>query len=122
MRVVRPVLVLSAGFILGALIWTYSPGITSEIEPWDAKGIYYLLSLFLAGAAASLLSPRHFWLAPVGVYIGQFVYVFAHMTEPSPFWPIGMMFGAVYSGLSLLGGACVFACWRRVRKPRAEPK
>gem|GEM_PF-3223214 len=122
MKLIGPVLVIAVGFILGALIWKSSPGITGEFEPWDAKGFYYPGSLFLAGVAAALLSPRHFWLAPVGVYIGQFVYLFTHMTEPSPFWPIGMAFGVVYCGMSFLGAACVFACWKGLKKPRAEPK
>ncbi len=122
MKIIGPVLVLIAGFILGALIWMYSPSMTGEFEPWDAKGGYYTGSLFLAGVVAALLSPRHFWLAPVGVYIGQFVYLFTHWTEPGPFWPLGMAFGVVFCGLTFLGAVIVYAFWRRFKKPGAQPK
>jgi len=123
MKHIGPILVICAGFILGALIWKYSPDITGQIEPWDAKSPYYTLSLFLAGAAASLLSPRHFWLAPVGVYFGQFTFVVAYLADPpGVFWPLGMIFGVVFCGLAFLGGACVFGCWKWLKNPRAEPK
>jgi hypothetical protein len=112
----RASLTFGAGFLLGALIWWASPLVTGEHEPWDAPIGYYALSLVVAGFLAALISPRHFWLAPLGVYFGQFVYAFAFLPG-GPLWLLGLIFGLFYCILALLGGAGAFGLWRAFRRP-----
>jgi hypothetical protein len=119
MKYIGSALVLLAGMILGAAIWNASPSFTGMIEPWDAKGIYYPLALFLAGALASLPSPRRYWLAPVGIFVGQAWLLHRYLqVELSAFGPMGLIFAAGYSFLSLPGGWCVHRIIRAVQEGR----
>jgi hypothetical protein len=106
----RPAIVLIAGFVFGALIWWVSPTVTGHVEAWDAKGVYYPLSLVVAGVVAALLSPRHFVLAPVGIYLGQFAYAMVFLSG-GPLWIAGLVFGVLYCTLAFAGSAIVFGCW-----------
>src|SRR5439155_5227322 len=89
---VRALLVFVAGSVLGALIWWGSPFVTGQREPWDAPLGYYITALIAAGFAAALISPRHFWLAPPGIYLGQSIYAVVFLPT-GPLLPLGLVFG-----------------------------
>jgi hypothetical protein len=109
----------TVALLLGAAIWWVSPYFTSEVEAWDAKGCYYPLSLFLAATLASLISPDHFWISALGVYIGQFVYALFFL--PGGFiWIIGMMYGGIWFFVSLYGAFCGYALARTLRHFRGR--
>lgn len=109
--------VVISGFFTGALIWWASPAFTGKAEPWDAEGGYYALALILAGLISALPSPRHFWLVPLGIYLGQLAYAFGFLPS-GPLWAVGLVFAAMYCILALIGGACAFGLWRAYRSFR----
>ena len=79
----KRIFMLSVG--LGLLIWALSPMLAGNREPWDARGPYYAASLFIAGLVPALLEPRRFWVWPVGVYLGQCLFIIgASFLRPSP--------------------------------------
>lgn len=80
---------------------------TGEVEPWDATSGYYSAALLVAGFVAALVFPARFWIAPVGVYVGQFSYAFAALPL-GPLWPLGLLIGIAYSLLALLGATLAF--------------
>lgn len=104
----RPASVVLLGVLLGAAIWWLSPMITGEVEPWDSQGNYYLVALFVAGFTSSLMSPRQFLFAPVGVYVGQFGYALLFLPL-GPLLPLGMAVGLALSAVPLIGGAFAWA-------------
>lgn len=107
----RTVFVTAVSFLLGMAIWWASPRMTGHAEPWDAGSPYYALSLIVAGFAAALVHPKRFWLAPVGIYFGQSFYMLLFLPG-GPLWPVGLIFGAFYCLLSLLGAAAAYGLSR----------
>lgn len=105
----RAAVVLAVGVLLGMAIWWASPMITGHGEPWDAEGGYYFGTLFVAGFVAAIFLPKAFWVAPIGVYIGQLLFgLYFYDPEGVSLWPIGMVL-AVFHCLAALGGALVCA-------------
>jgi hypothetical protein len=97
-------LVFAAGVLLGAAIWWTSPWLTGEAEPWDAQGRHYLGALFFAGAVAAAFLPKAFWLAPIGVYVGQLLYgIYLFEPKDGSLWPLGMVLAAFYCVAALAG-------------------
>jgi hypothetical protein len=103
----RPALVFGVSFILGALVWFASHRFTGKYEPWDSVSGYYAISLALAGFLSAPISPKHYWIAPIGTYIGQFTYVF-FVLPIGPLWIFGAVLGAAYTLLTLLSAISVF--------------
>jgi hypothetical protein len=105
--------VLSVALLLGMAIWWTSPLFTGHEEPWDAQGRYYVWALFVAGFAATVFRPKAFWLAPVGVCIGQLVYCrYFFETEGDALWLLGMVLIVVYSIVALAGAVgCAMLIW-----------
>ena len=112
----RASLTFVAGFVLGALIWWASPFVTEQREPWDAPLGYYIAALIVTGFVAALLSPRHFWLAPVGIYLGQSVYAVAFLPT-GPMLPFGLVLGLGFCILALAGAVGAFGVWRLCQRP-----
>ncbi|HZL72971.1 MAG TPA: hypothetical protein VFC86_10950 [Planctomycetota bacterium] len=115
-----PAMVAALGIVFGWLIWEFSLTFTGLVEPWDSKELYYWWALFLSGVVASLPSPRWFWCAAMGVCLGQSAYLMSNAT--GPLWPLGLGFGALFSGVAMFGGWCVFLIARLLRKGRGESK
>ena len=69
----KRIFALSIG--LGLLIWALSPMLAGHREPWDAQGPYYMVSLFIAGLVPTLIEPKRFWVWPIGVYLGQVLFI-----------------------------------------------
>ena len=116
-----PALVFAVGFLIGALIWHLAPRLVGKVEAWDAFG-YYALSLLAAGVVAALCSPKHFLLAPVGIFWGQVAYI-ALFLRGDGLWVIGLIFGAVLCVVPLLGSGAVYLGWRTVNRtgPAGRP-
>lgn len=113
---ISTVAVFVAGLLLGAMLWWLSPWFTGKVEPWDSSSHYYTAGLFGCGFVAACVSPRRFWAAPPGIYLGQFLYALATIPM-GPFAPIGLMAGAVYCVLALAGAfVCFVIDWLLVRK------
>lgn len=108
---------LTIGIILGVLIWALSPRLTGLQEPWDGAFLYYFGFLFLAGLLSAIPSPRLWWVGTIGIYAGQWAYIFL-LHGGGNLWPIGMIMSGIFMTISALGGALVFAIWRfSIRKP-----
>jgi hypothetical protein len=105
--------VFSVGLLLGMAIWWTSPVLTGHEEPWDAEGRYYIWALFVAGAVATVFLPKAFWVAPIGLYVGQLVYGL-YLYEPvgASLWPLGMVLAVFYCLAALAGAlACAVLLW-----------
>mgnify|MGYP001563853319 CR=1 FL=1 len=89
----KRIFMLSIG--LGLLIWTLSPMLAGHREPWDAQGPYYMVSLFIAGLVPALIEPKRFWVWPIGVYLGQVLFI------------IGASFLLPYAGANLAAAGIV---------------
>lgn len=108
---------LVSGLVLGAMVWALSPALTGKVEPWDAEGTYYYVCLLLAGFVAALICPQRFWLAPIGIFIRQFVYALAAL-PPAPLMALGAAFMALYSLVALAGAAGAFGLMHGFRAAR----
>lgn len=93
---------------------------TGSVEPWDADSAYYLGSLLVSGLISGVLSPRHAFLAPIGIFFGQFTLGWG-FPSGGGFWPIGLMFGAIFCLVAAAGAAIVFGCWVLLRKGHGDP-
>lgn len=113
---VRSALVFGFGAMLGALLWALSPRFTGEAEAWDSAGFYYFGGLFIAGFVAAWVFPKRFWLAPIGIYVGQMGYVwFATVTGRLPgggLWLLGACTGLAMCVIALAGAALTFGIAR----------
>ena len=74
-------------------------------EPWDAEGRYYFYALLAAGFVSSLFLARAFWVAPIGVFVGQLLFCI-YLAEPDgvALWPLGMIVAILYCSVALVGG------------------
>lgn len=84
---------------IGAIMpWLASPWLTGHREPWDADGLFYVVALIVAEAAASLVAPRLLWTHYLSAYIAQLCYEMV-------FLRVGPLF---VFGVLLLLGYCIF--------------
>ncbi len=63
--------------IAGCLIWALSPEFTGYVQPWDAGGGYYPLTLLAAGIICGMSVPRHLASLYLGAVLGQLVFMLA---------------------------------------------
>ncbi len=110
--------------IAGFLVWYLSVPLIGKAEPWDSETPYYKMELLVAGMIAGLLPARPirlwFWLWPAGIFCGQVAAIFMRSFTHPPiganlFFPIGVVFLAVYSLISLFGAVPVAWALRRLR-------
>ena len=111
------------GLVLGSMIWALSPSLTGLREPWDGAFAYYFGCLFIAGLVSALPCPRHWWMGTIGVYAGQFAFMFIAYGLGN-LWPLGIIIGSAFMVISLLGGGIVFGVWALLtgRKPAKAQK
>jgi hypothetical protein len=84
-------------------------------EPWDASICSYGISLVVAGFVAALVSPRHFWIVPLGVYSGQVAFA-AAFSPAGSLWPLGLGVGLAYSTLAVAGSTLALIVSKAVGK------
>jgi len=109
----RAFVVFAVGLLSGMVIWWTSPMFTEFPEPWDAGFKYYGGALFAAGFVAAVFLPKAFWVAPIGVYVGQLVYcLYVYEPEGVSLWPLGMVLAVFYCVAALVGAlACAVFVW-----------
>ena len=62
--------------------------------------------LFAAGCVAATFLPKAFWVAPIGVYVGQLLFaLYLFEPEGTAFWPLGMILAVFYCAAALAGAA-----------------
>ncbi len=62
------------GFVVGWCVWAFWLRVIGT-EPWDLHVNFYWWCLFAGGFIGALMSSHLWFLAPVGVYLGQVAYV-----------------------------------------------
>jgi len=88
--------------LLGFLIWLGSFDFTGELEPWDSRGYYYLISLFFTGLFMGIVKPEHPYSAYFGVFFGQIAYGILFL-KFGPLFFVGYIFMLVYSLPTIFG-------------------
>lgn len=88
--------------LAGAGIWALSPWLSGQAEPWDAGGLYYSGTLFVAGVLSGFIVPRPLWALYLGVVFGQALYLLVFL-PPSPLLAVGVAFLLIWSLLFLAG-------------------
>lgn len=73
--------VFLAGIVGGSVVWALSIPITGFREPFDSPGPYYAIAILVAGILAALPAPRYWWMAPIGVFLGERLYAFVMLPE-----------------------------------------
>ena len=101
-------------FVGGAMVWAFSPFLSGQVEPWDAKGFYYSAALLIVGLTVGLARPKHVWSHYAGIMLGQLTYALLFLPI-GPLFPVGVAFLAVYSIIALAGAASG-AWFRRVSR------
>lgn len=117
----KATLVLVIGAIFGWALWQFSEMITGKDEPWDDHGFYYYGGLFFSGFLASLVSPRHFYLAPIGLVFGQFLYLIDYL-GPIPFYLLGTLYLLFFSLIGLAGAATCLGLHKWLHRKKPEEK
>ena len=111
---------LLAGIAGGAAVWGLSIPITGMRELFDSPTVYYWVAVFIAGILGALPAPRYWWVAVIGVFLGEQTYVLA-MPPETRLW---LMFGVMMNPLMLNGvppaiGAFLVYVADRLRTRRA---
>ncbi len=86
-----------AGIVGGSAVWALSIPITGFREPFDSPGPYYGIPILIAGVLAALPAPRYWWMAPIGIYLGERLYAFVMVPETRA-W---VLFGIIMNVLTL---------------------
>ena len=91
-------------FVGGAMVWALSPSLSGQVEPWDAKGLYYSAALLIVGLTVGLARPKHVWSHYAGIVLGQLTYML-YFLPSDPLILVGVAFVAAYSIIALAGAA-----------------
>ena len=96
------ILTVIVATVISAAIWFLSPYVTGYREPWDAAGLYYVVSLVVGGLVSGLLAPKPVWAHYMGSVSGQLAYELLFLQLDALF-VVGLGFLLVYSLLFLFG-------------------
>ena len=91
------------GAILGWLIWHTSPVVFGKIQPWDGSLIKYASLIIISGYVSAILRPRFHWFGPIGLALGQLV--FLHFQLPSGLWLLPVLFCLLFSSTAFIGSS-----------------
>ena len=112
---------LLAGLVCGALVWALSVPITGLREPFDAAGYYYFAAMFIAGLLAALPAPRYWWVAVIGIFLGERFYAFAMLPETRAWLAFGFVMNLfMLTWLPSAFGALSVYVVSRVRRRRSH--
>ncbi len=93
--------------LASAAIWALTPLLTSQREPWDVAGSFYIVALLIAGGFAGAITPKPLWAHYVGSFVGQLGYELIFL-RVGPLVIIGavllLFYCAVYTGAVTLAG------------------
>ena len=92
---IRAAIVFFAGVICGGLVWAFSIPVTGFREPFDAPPLYYIATIFVSGVIATLPGPRYWWLAVIGIYLGERFYGLIFMPELRDYFLFGLIMNIV---------------------------
>ncbi len=111
-------IVLLAGLFCGAVVWWLSIPLTGAREPFDSTGIYYPLAIFMAGILATLPAPRCWWMAVVGIFLGERLYAFLFLPETRTWLLFGIVVNIlIFSWLpAALGAVSVYFVYHQFNK------
>lgn len=114
----KPWLVLATGLLCGAAVWWLSVPITGMREPFDSTSLYYPVAMFLAGAFATLPAPRYWWMAVLGIFLGERLYAFMLLPETRAWLLFGIVINIlIFSWLpAALGAVSVYLVHRQFMK------
>ena len=113
--------VLLTGIACGAIVWGLSVPFTGMREPFDSPTYYYVVAMFIAGILAALPAPRYWWVAVVGIFLGERIYAFVMLPETRGWLLIGIFMGVLTLTWlpSALGAVSVYIVNRlRTRRSR----
>jgi len=109
------------GVACGAVVWALSMPLAGVREPFDSGSAYYPAAMLVSGAVAAAASPRHWWLAVIGIFIGERLYGYAMLPEGRD-W---LLFGVVINAILLtwlpaaVGALAVYVLHRwRIRRAK----
>lgn len=86
---------LVAGVLCGAAVWGPSVPLTGMREPFDSPSLYYPVAMCLAGVIAALPAPRYWWVAVIGIFLGERLYSFVMLPETRAWALFGMVINAL---------------------------
>ena len=110
---------LLAGMVCGALVWALSVPVTGLREPFDSPGYYYITAMFIAGTLATLPAPRYWWVAVIGIFLGEGFYAFAMLPETRAWLAFGFVMNLfMLTWLASACGALTVYVVSRVRRRR----
>ncbi len=113
--------VLLAGIACGAIVWGLSVPFTGMREPFDSPGYYYMVAMFIAGILAALPAPRYWWVAVVGIFLGEKIYAFVMLPETRDWLLFGIYVGLLtFIWLPSALGALIVYIVDRVRTRRSR--
>ncbi len=113
--------VFLAGLVSGAVVWGFSVPVTGMREPFDSPGYYYMVAMFIAGILAAMPAPRYWWVAVVGIFLGERIYAFAMLPETRSWLLAGIILNLlVFSWLPAALGALSTYCATRWIQRRAR--
>jgi hypothetical protein len=114
--------VLLAGIACGAIVWGLSVPLTGMREPFDSPGYYYMVAMFAAGIVATLPAPRYWWVAVVGIFLGERIYAIVMLPETRGWVMIGILMGLLtLTWLPSALGALIVYIVNRVRTRHLRP-
>jgi hypothetical protein len=106
--------VLLTGFVIGLGLWLLPAFLLHEYEPWDGKGPWYSLALFIGGLLLGLLGPGRPGAAVAGIFAGQLaVLLWRVVAHPATgeLWMVGVVFVGGYwlvaAGFGALSGGAL---------------
>jgi hypothetical protein len=107
-----------AGLICGAAVWALSVPLAGAREAFDAPG-YYLPAMLVAGIVAAWPAPRYWWLAVIGIFLGERLYAYAMLPETRDWLLFGLLINLLLptwlpAALGALG-VYIVAWWRGKR-------
>lgn len=106
------------GGLVGFCLWVSFLFIFESGEPWDQRPLSYLATLLVAGGVITILFPDEYLTAPLGLYLGQLLFIVIFL--PSPFLIVGALSLVPYSLFSMLGAYLVYRMSNRLKKNHAS--
>ena len=111
----RVLIVLVLAALYGAGIWGVCAILTGQREPWDSMFVFYIAAIALGGLF-SLVAPSAVWPAPVGLVLGQGVYMLLVMSGGT-LLPLGVIALVATATPAALVALIVRACAPKQQLP-----